>query len=455
MNHYVWTTKLKITISFPSRRGLNGYGRCNHVGGVIFAIEDFSRNELQSNTEPVSCTSRLCGWNVPRNMKTDPKPVDKIVIQKIRYGKKTRAHAKSSDYDPRAPSDRQADGESIKILGEKLSSCLQSSIFLIAHNIKSCTAESECDIAIDSVSEAIPSNSIEIDELLDTREDVPFNDDYNISSKAFKSIIDCYIQAQEITDDEVKRIERETRGQSQNIAWMILKETVLTASNFKKAAKRTKEPDCLLRDIMYINDNNKTKKVIPSLQYGLEHEDDAVDSYVSLHQAADNANLKVTEVGTQISKETPGLGASLDRLVYDPSSKNGTLGGLEVKCPYSKRGQSIEQACSDKKFFMTIENGNPVLKREHAYFYQIQGQMYVCNLPWVDFVVWLGNEAVAVQRVLFDSEWWYKEAMPALLYFYKRAFLPEVFTRRVKRGIQLYRHGGWLNYKQYKKLRPS
>jgi len=107
------------------------------------------------------------------------------------------------------------------------------------------------------------------------------------------------------------------------------------------------------------------------------------------------------------------------------------------------------------KFYITLIDGKPALKNGTEYYYQIQGQMYVCSLPWVDFVVWFDNDVVAVQRIKYDCEWWQKEAMPALVYFYKRAFLPEVLTRRVKRGLPLYNHGDWINYKQHKKTRSS
>lgn len=93
---------------------------------------------------------------------------------------------------------------------------------------------------------------------------------------------------------------------------------------------------------MYIKEK---QEVVPSLDYGIQHEKDAVYCYVALHHLAGNTKLTVTEVGTYISKKTPGLGASLDRLVYDLSSTNGTEGGLEVKCPHSKRGMSVTEAC--------------------------------------------------------------------------------------------------------------
>ena len=414
------------------RRGENGFGRCNHVGGIIFAVEDFTRCGLKEHDVPVSCTSRLCGWNVPRNIRVDAQPIDRIVFKKIKYGKKTTSHAKITAYDPRAPSDRSVNTDSLKTLGERLSSCLQSSSFFLFYNIQPNDA---ANVEIDSISAPVPEDAIELHDLTtEMFQEMPFSDDYNISSKAFKVIINCYVKAQTITEEDVERIEKETRGQSENDAWKKLKETVLTASNFKKAAIRRKEPDALLKDIMYLN-TNKHNRVIPSLEYGNLHEQDAVDCYVAVQLASGNTNLRVVEVGTKISKENPGLGASLDRLVYDPSSTNEHVGGLEVKCPYSKRGMTVEEACSDGKFYLSLLNDEPVLKMGHAYYYQIQGQMYVCQLKWVDFVVWFGNDVIAVERIMFNRKWWTKQVLPSLLYFYKRAFLPEVFTRRVKRDL--------------------
>ena len=44
--------------------GLGGFGNCNHVGGVLFALEDFNEKRLYQSKEPVSCTSKLSAWNV-------------------------------------------------------------------------------------------------------------------------------------------------------------------------------------------------------------------------------------------------------------------------------------------------------------------------------------------------------------------------------------------------------
>lgn len=418
------------------RRGVSGLGKCNHVGGILFATEDFCRQGLKESTDPITCTSRLCEWNVPRKMKVDPKPVDDIVITKYHYGKKAAAIAKVSLYDPRAPAHRCLNQDSLQQLSSRLVNCLSSSSFFLFYDLKS-TKDKET-VAIESMSETVPINAPEA-----TNEGLPFNDDYDISSNKFNEMLDKYKET--VTDQEIGKVETQTRGQNNNQAEKELKRDKLTASNFKAAALRRKEPDLFLKRIMYIKENKASAK---SPVYGIQHEDDAVLSYINTKQKQGNVNLKVEEVGTILSKERPGLGASLDRKVYDPLAKGMEIGGLEVKCPYSKRGMTVAQACEDKAFYLGRDKDRFSLKCTHQYFYQVQGQMFVCKLKWVDFGVWFGNNDIFIERIYFNSKWWFAEVLPKLDFFYKWAFLPEIFTRRIERGVRLYKHGGWKNFKQ-------
>ncbi|CAH3110146.1 unnamed protein product, partial [Pocillopora meandrina] len=151
---------------------------------------------------------------------------------------------------------------------------------------------------------------------------------------------------------------------------------------------RKVEPDKLLKQIMYKIEETTN---VSALQYGHMHEDNAINDYIKYKHSQGNTGLTVWKVGTYISKIRPGLGASLDRMVYDPLA-HCKKGGLEIKCPYSKQGMTIEEACQDKNFCMTLKPGMPTLKIGHQYYYQVQGQMYVSCLQWVDFVVWFGAD---------------------------------------------------------------
>lgn len=80
---------LKAACQCPAARGVDGLGHCNHVGGILLAVEDFCRRGLKEHGEPVFYTSRLCSWNAPRNVQVDPKPVNNIVFTKYRFVKKS------------------------------------------------------------------------------------------------------------------------------------------------------------------------------------------------------------------------------------------------------------------------------------------------------------------------------------------------------------------------------
>ena len=173
-------------------------------------------------------------------------------------------------------------------------------------------------------------------------------------------MMDYYADTQSVSDVDIEKVEGVTRGQSNNEVWRQLKRDKLTSSNFHDSAVRQKEPDKFLRNIMHISEK---KKGIASLEYGQLHDCDAVASYVAAKAAEGNTLLRVEEVGTILSKERPGYGASLDRKVYDPKASGLKVGGLEAKYPYCKRGMTVEQAYKDPNFYLYIDDdGLPKLK---------------------------------------------------------------------------------------------
>ena len=61
-----------------------------------------------------------------------------------------------------------------------------------------------------------------------------------------------------------------------------------------------------------------------------------------------------------------------------------------------------ELAISDKSFCVEFVNDEKILKKDHAYFYQVQLQMKVCEVEYADFVIWRESELV-VLRIEKDS----------------------------------------------------
>ena len=247
---------LRSACTCPAGLGMQGKGKCNHIGGVLFALEDFTRRGLQNHPEPLSCTSRLSVWVVPRNQSVAAKPLDQVLIRKIRFGKKNiRLKPKLINFDPRPPQQRNRDAEGFKTLSENLQNCLPSSSFFLFHDLKSnCSEEPTLQETEEQVEET-----------------VAFTDSYDIATNRFKTMIDEHVTSLTITPEEIKETERLTRGQSKNDFWFEKRKTVLTASNFGNAAKTKVEPSNKIKAILYGNFTTE------AVQYGIESEEKAVN----------------------------------------------------------------------------------------------------------------------------------------------------------------------------------
>jgi len=91
----------------PAGSGLGDFGNCNHVGGVLFVLEDFNQKGLHQSKEPVSCTSKLSAWNFPSSS-VAPVSIDEITLQNIKFGADNiRSYKRRyNPFDPRLPSHR-------------------------------------------------------------------------------------------------------------------------------------------------------------------------------------------------------------------------------------------------------------------------------------------------------------------------------------------------------------
>ena len=95
-------------------------------------------------------------------------------------------------------------------------------------------------------------------------------------------------------------------------------------------------------------------------------------------------NIQVAKSGLVISSAHPFLAASPDGIVM----KNGeAIGLVEVKNLLRNKRLNLVQAARGKNFCLEMVNNQLRLKPNHDYFYQCQGQLLVCIMDWVDFVV--------------------------------------------------------------------
>ena len=390
---------LRAACTCPAGLGVQGKGKCNHVGGVFFAVEDFTRRELQKNPEPLTCTSRLSVWVVPRNQSVVAKPLDKVLIRKIKFGKRDiRTRPKLIMFDPREPNQRTRSEENFKKLCDNLQNCLPSSSFFLFHDLKSkCAGSDEQSTSASEKGEG-------------DQEDTPFTDNYDIATAHFKNIVDEHVENLTITDKEISDTERLTRGQTKNQLWFDKRKSVLTASNFGKAVKTKVEPSNKVKAMLYGNFTTE------AVQYGMESEDKAVGLYIKEMQQ-EGITVEVKEVGLLLSKKKPFLGASLDRVITNLDTNE--MWGMEIKSPFSKAGMTVEDACKTKNFFLEkLSNGTIRLKRTHDYYIQVQGQLYVAynlDLKGIVFIVYFGEELpLFKENIIFESNRWQNEVLPKL-----------------------------------------
>ena len=439
---------------------MKGLGKCNHIGGLLFAINDFHLKGLHSKTEKVSCTSRLNEWIVPRNLTVAPKPLSQINLNRHLYGRPQVENTKTvNDFDPRAPRDRTLDHHALAMLYQKMEEHAPNSAFFLYHTKPAreeavegsdlCTMTVSDNITVATTTPAIdPTRTNSETETASPPDNIcistvhvnhDISDDIPVNEQFIDDYVKPLIDSETISDENIDKVEMLTRGQSDNDTWNKLHKVKITASNFGKVIKCSKNPDNLLKSMLY------TKPVSKYLTYGKENESTAIEAY-KRYMHDKGSPVTISQVGLILSKERPGYGASLDGLVLDPTCK--TKGGLECKCSLSKLNQSAYVAAKDPTFYLQVSDDELHLKRSHNYFLQVQGQMFATGLEWVDFVVYFGpNERVFVERIMFDRKKWYDEHLPKLDLFYKWAFLPELLTERVHRGISLLPESLWKKLK--------
>jgi len=91
---------------------------------------------------------------------------------------------------------------------------------------------------------------------------------------------------------------------------------------------------------------------------------------------------KVAPAGLFVDPHLPFLAATPYGLIEDDSI-------IEIKCPFSIKYFTPQDAHKAKKLkFMDMQSGKLFLKKNHSYYFQVQGQLHITNRKYCYFVVW-------------------------------------------------------------------
>ena len=153
-----------------------------------------------------------------------------------------------------------------------------------------------------------------------------------------------------------------------------------------------------------------------------------------------HTDFTCTEAGLHLSKDHPFVGASPDGLVSCSCCGDGLL---EIKCPFNYCGKELppteldgEAACEEdlKRFCLKRDDGGHLyLPESHAYFYQIQAQLNICDRDYCDFVVW--SESGVIMLRFQKQPDFFNECMVNVNKFIKYGVLPELVGKWLTKKV--------------------
>lgn len=129
-------------------------------------------------------------------------------------------------------------------------------------------------------------------------------------------------------------------------------------------------------------------------RHGITHEPDAVKEYGKVLRCLGH-DIQVSCSGLFVDPASPWLGASPDRVKFDPTEAV-LHGVVEVKCPYTMR---LAPSPDVRGFYMVKDScGVYRLNHEHNYYFQLLGRMALSGLSWGDFAVYTKHFLI-VERI--------------------------------------------------------
>ena len=141
-----------------------------------------------------------------------------------------------------------------------------------------------------------------------------------------------------------------------------------------------------------------------------------------------HVKFQVAECGLFINPLWPYIGASPDGVISCECCPKGVL---EIKCPFCHRDECISDAVTnDKNFCLTEADGRISLDHKHPYYYQVQTQIFVCDVQYCDFCVctFSGDEesTIHIERIFRNNAFWKDQCLPKAESFFKTCLLPEL-----------------------------
>ncbi|XP_065182559.1 uncharacterized protein LOC135813389 [Sycon ciliatum] len=402
-----------IYASCECRAGIGPSASCKHIGAMCYGLEEFCRRGIFTG---MTCsTSDLQAWSAPPGKRR----VSDMEFAKPVFNHTPKSTSSRASFDPRAATaPKDSAPEERQRLFDLLSSCSQPANIL--DTLRPCST-SPAQTTTCSTGSTDCRSVPELVQLM--KESRTYRSTFRPDGSVVVAWCDMFMRHMQVSRQQRHALEYRTRGQAGNRQWKMQRYGRLTASNFGVIVKCKSAHPSLVKRLLSQSVINS-----PALSWGREHEDEAVRIYLEKQHMSGMNGLCVSRRGLVVM-QCGYVAASPDGIVFVPTQPlTSQMGLLEVKCPYSHRHHSPQDACMESgsnPFYCTWSDGGLCLRRQHDYFYQVQGGMAVAEVQWCDFVVWTPM-GIAIQRIPFDAAFWKEQMEPKLTGFYRGWLLPQL-----------------------------
>ena len=397
---------------------------CTHVAAVLFYLEAIYR--LKGNE---TCTQHKCEWIMPKFQKNmEYLPIKSIDFTSAKGKKKKLDEAIDNNISAllvQEPSESPckvsnlSSDEDLKALYESLS--------------QSDTKPAILSLIPEHSSRYVPKTS-----LPEYPQSLLLLYDPNFQKLSYHELLEkCESVNIVVTPKMASSVEKASRAQYKSNIWFKYRSGRITASRMKSVCHThaASPSQSLIKQICY-----PQSFVFHSRQtnWGCTHEASARNLYESKMRQA-HTNVNVQDSGLIINPQLPFLGATPDGNVSCTCCGNGIV---EIKCPYCHKGDSIEVASEDKKFCLKKRSDGQIsLDHAHAYYYQIQTQLFVGNVDYCDLCVCTfakeEDDGLYIERVFKDMEFW-DGCVSKAEHFFRTALLPELLGKWYTRSSKVY-----------------
>ncbi|XP_037505679.1 uncharacterized protein LOC119382008 [Rhipicephalus sanguineus] len=383
---------------------------CSHVGACLFAIETGAR--LNQST---TCTQKENAW-LP------------AYVEKVKYKR-----LKDIDFSSSKEKKRRLDATSSGSKETKVPKQRKGISAPSPTELKELYAAFNTTGVVPAIFSLLPDYCERFQEpvqrtvahLRDLYSDTHAADDLETLVAKADTFMSTFI----VSEETVKSVEARTKDQSRSRDWFLHRAGRVTASVMKNVCCTSvlKPSISLLKGICY---PEKRSVKTPAVTWGLTHEQDAFKAFQDSQQDK-HQGFRCVKAGLHLSADYPFVGATPDALVCCSCCGKGVV---EFKCPYLLRNAEELTELSAPNSCLCTVNGVMQLRRQHAYYFQIQTQMAVCQVDFCYFVVWTPN-VLFVEKILKDDEFC-TSMMATAKEFFVKAILPELlshyFTRQLK-----------------------